>query len=640
MNKAILLAADGASDWNVVIPAKASPSVQFGAEELISYIRQITGAQLPIRGDILPARGREIAVGFGARAEAAGMSEAGADLGSDGIWIRIEEGAIYLLGSAERGALNAVYAFLEEYCGCSWFTDKITQVPRRNSLEIPVAEKKHVPTFMYRADAWYEARQREFATPNRCYSFFGDPNPECFRREPRYGGMAEWAIGTVHTFNLLIPPEIGAEHPEYFSLVNGVRKKQGEHTQLCLTNPDVLRLTVERVQREFRANPNAKAASISQNDQWPDPGDWCECPECAAIAEKEESQSGPIIHFVNAVADAIKDEFPGRYIETLAYQYSVKPPKYVKPRDNVAISYCLPWSHGIALSDDICAADSTATADPAAPAAPAAPADPAASADPNGCDGSDACQEPIDVLSFANKANSPIFQKILANACRELKQWSRISKNIFTWMYWANYDHYLYYAPNLYTFQQDLRFLHANNVKSVLALGSYGSPNTHNSWLHGYIVAKLLWDIDTDVDLHIDKFLCGVYGVAGAAVKRYMDVLEDARAASGFTYNGNIHPSRADFFTPELVAKLDACMDEAERLADNAAILERVRIYRMSLRYIKIMTPGILPEEGRGAHIERFLADLRKYMIVLCERMAAPDTDEGLAAARKHMECK
>ena len=634
MNKTVSLAAGGASGWTVVIPAKTSPSVQFGAEELVSYIRQMTGAQLPIRGDITPTRGNEIVVGFGARAAAAGMTEADAGLGTDGIWIRIVEGFVYLLGSDERGALNAVYTFLEEYCGCSWFTDRIVHVPSRDNLEIPIAEKKHVPPFMYRADAWYEALQREFATPNRCYSFFSDPNPECFRREPRYGGIADWAIGMVHTFNKLIPPEIGEQHPEYFSLVNGARRKQGEPGQLCLTNPDVLKLAVERVRQEFRANPSAKIASISQNDLYP--GDWCECPDCAALAEREGSQSGPIIHFVNAVADAIKDEFPDRHIETLAYLYSVKPPKYVKPRDNVAISYCMPWSHGVAFTDEDADKDPGGLADSASPA------------DPGGVQESDcaACNaENAEPVNVGICVSSREFSKALVHACRELKEWAKISKNIFVWAYLTNYTNYLYYTPNLNTFQQDLRFLSANNVKSVLALGSYNSPNTHNAWLHGYVVAKLLWDPDADVEYHVSKFLDGVYGVAGAAIKQYMDVLESARRAANFTYNGNLFPGDTDFFTRELVAKLDACMDEAERLAGTDAILERVRIYRMSLRYIKIMNNMAPSEENRNAHFDEFIADLRKYGIFVTEWIGQiPQTlgplaytDEILEGTRNHL---
>lgn len=49
-----------------------------------------------------------------------------------------------------------------------------------------------------------------------------------------------------HSFHDLISAdEYFDSHPEYFSLVNGKRRKEG--TQLCLTNPDVFELSLAKV---------------------------------------------------------------------------------------------------------------------------------------------------------------------------------------------------------------------------------------------------------------------------------------------------------------------------------------------------------------------------------------------------------
>jgi hypothetical protein len=42
----------------------------------------------------------------------------------------------------------------------------------------------------------------------------------------------------------------------------------------------------------------------------------------------------------NAVADAIKDEYPNVAIDTFAYQYTRKPPAHVVPRPNVIVRLC------------------------------------------------------------------------------------------------------------------------------------------------------------------------------------------------------------------------------------------------------------------------------------------------------------
>ena len=82
-----------------------------------------------------------------------------------------------------------------------------------------------------------------------------------------------------------------AEHPEYFSLVGGKRTNQTIHGQLCLTNPDVLRIATEQALRWLDEHPDVPILDISQND-----GEGaCECEKCAAVVAEEGSQHGPIL---------------------------------------------------------------------------------------------------------------------------------------------------------------------------------------------------------------------------------------------------------------------------------------------------------------------------------------------------------
>ena len=139
-----------------------------------------------------------------------------------------------------------------------------------------------------------------------------------YRKQP--GGLeCYWA---VHTFYPLMPPEeFFKDHPEYYSLLDG--KRTADHAQLCLSNPDVLRIITERIKQKMRELPEYLIYDVSQND-WSNP---CQCPHCQAIVDREGSQSGPIIQFVNQVADNVKAEFPDKFIGTLAYSYTRKPPR-------------------------------------------------------------------------------------------------------------------------------------------------------------------------------------------------------------------------------------------------------------------------------------------------------------------------
>ena len=76
--------------------------------------------------------------------------------------------------------------------------------------------------------------------------------------------------------------------------------------------------------------------SVSQNDWY----NYCQCPACKAIDDREGSPAGTMITFVNQVADAIREDCPDVLIHTFAYQYTRKAPKFVRPRPNVIVRLC------------------------------------------------------------------------------------------------------------------------------------------------------------------------------------------------------------------------------------------------------------------------------------------------------------
>ena len=90
------------------------------------------------------------------------------------------------------------------------------------------------------------------------------------------------------------------------------------------------------VVKAFKENPGAKFVVVGQMDN----NNYCRCDTCKALAEKEESPSGCVIQFANQVAEAVEKEIPGACITTAAYEWSRKPPKTLRPRDNVFITLC------------------------------------------------------------------------------------------------------------------------------------------------------------------------------------------------------------------------------------------------------------------------------------------------------------
>ena len=89
----------------------------------------------------------------------------------------------------------------------------------------------------------------------------------------------------------------------------------------------------------------ASIFSVSQNDTFNN----CQCEQCKAVDDAEGSPAGSLLKFVNAVAESIEKDHPKIRIDTLAYQYTRKPPKTIRPRaDSPAASpaekSCVPSS--------------------------------------------------------------------------------------------------------------------------------------------------------------------------------------------------------------------------------------------------------------------------------------------------------
>ena len=317
--------------YAIVRPVAASPSQAHAADELQKFTEQLTGVKLPIVADDGPLPARAILLGD--TRHTAALLGGPADLkalGEDGFRLVTRPPHLLILGSPARGTLYGVYEVLERFGGCRWYATWHSVIPRLDAFSVPALDEAQQPAFAMREPFWFDLFDGDLAARNKA-------NGNAMRLAEKHGGKSYRFGGGLfcHTFNPLCPPEeFFDSHPEYYSEINGRRVK--EHTQLCLTNPDVLKIVTERVLARIRKDPEAKLFSVSQND-W---HNFCTCAACKAIDDREESHAGTLITFVNQVAEAVEREFPNVWIETLAYQYTRKPPKTVRPRHNVVPRLC------------------------------------------------------------------------------------------------------------------------------------------------------------------------------------------------------------------------------------------------------------------------------------------------------------
>ena len=441
----------------VVTGAHPAPSVRFAAAELAKYVRRMTGRELPV-------------------AEAGGPGpcirlELDAAKGDDAYRIVSKGGSVAVTGG-RRGVLYGVYDLLETYGGCGFFAADCEVVPKAAAFRVPDGiDRTERPAFELREPLWFGAYDGDFAAKLRV-------NGARMELGPHHGGRTRWFDPTLrssHTFQKLLPAEKWfAAHPEYFSEIDGVRRR--DDSQPCLSNPDVLAIVVSNVLATIRSDPSARYYGVSQNDN----ENYCRCARCAAIDAEEESHAGTLLRFVNAVAEAVEREFPDKIVETLAYRYTRKPPKLTRPRRNVMPCLC---SIECDFSVPIAAAD-----------------------DP-------------DSISFR----------------ADIRTWSELSSRLYVWDYTTCFAEYILPYPNVNVLQENIRFFRAHAVKSLFEQGAYQGPGADFAALKTWLLAKWLWNPDADRETLLAKFFDGYYGAAAPFVRAYFDRLHALpRGTRGF----------------------------------------------------------------------------------------------------------
>lgn len=535
-------------NYAIVMPDRPTPSEERAARDLQAHLERITGRALPLVG-LSGAQGQSyLVVGRSPLVEALGVTVDYDSLGLEGIRIKTAGDHLILTGN-QRGVLYAVYAFLEDQLGCRWFTPDCATWPTSGQIDLGDLDITYIPPLEYRATDYPNSRPPEFAVRNRL-------NGAQVQADASWGGHITYQ-GFVHTFNALLPPEeYFAEHPEYYSEIGGVRV--GDRSQLCLTNPEVLRLVTAAVRRWIEQAPQASIISVSQND-W---HNYCTCANCTALAEHEGSQSGPLIHFVNAIAEDVAKDYPNIIIDTLAYQYTRKPPRHVKPHPNVAVRLC-----------------------------------------------SIECEfnRPLD--------SSPTN----ASFVDDIRGWNAICDRLHIWDYVINYAHCIMPFPNLKVLQPNIRFFIANGVTGVYEEANYFSKGGELAELRTYLMAKLLWNPDYDVEQGMDEFLRAYYGPAAGPLRAYLDevhrlaVIDDA-------YHMRIYVGpNAPFLTPPALARYDRWFDQAEAaVAADPVRLHRVQVARLPILYThiaqgatpayRLVAEALVPVAGGGpaSAVERF----------------------------------
>lgn len=281
-----------------------------------------------------------------------------------------------------------------------------------------------------------------------------------------------WSLYLNHSHNWErpVPASRFDEHPDWFAMRDGVRVPPTGRFKLCVTNPGLVRAFADAAIAYFDQNPEATSFSLSPSDS----GGYCECPDCKALYEVDpsgnRSVTPAILGFYNAVGKLVAEKYPDKLLAGYVYAAYVFPPKTpIRLEKNVFLVWAPSFDYGFTL------------------------------------------YRPELQAQWESLA----------------AQWTQVTRNI-SYYDLPNCVHNDLGAPNppgLKILKSLYPRLKQAGMKGVYV---YGNPAWGYAGPMNYLLAKLAWDPEADVDALFSEFCEKAYAEGADEMKRFFTLLDDA----------------------------------------------------------------------------------------------------------------
>jgi hypothetical protein len=452
------------------------------ADELKDYLTKISGGNYSLQAEDKALDGASaIYVGQTAFAQKAGI-----DLGTfaEEEYILRTVGSNLIIGGGQpRGTWNGVHYFLQRELGCHFFTWDCEVIPQRENLALPSLDLRRKPSFTGRTvylPSW------DFGQSGKVSAWqsrnFANTYSSAYDRLSKNKDAT-----TCHNeFFWVDPRKYAVSNPEFYSnkgkFIN-MPKERGcnQEGKLCWTNREVWNITLselrECIKRDRAELPKWKwpvTYQISQNDNT----DYCRCTNCETAAKEAGSKSGPLLQYVNFVAESIAKEYPDVKIMTFAYVETEDPPKNFRPAANVIMQWCDLYTR----SD---------------------------------------CYRPLT-------GEFNVQQKAL------LDGWKKLGGKLAIWDYWNMGIGGVYFEPPrvetmVDAIASDLRYFAAAGVEALMVENEFCHKNPQNFYdLQVYLGLQLMADVTLPEETLIKEYMTGCYGPAASVMEEFLSLLRQA----------------------------------------------------------------------------------------------------------------
>jgi hypothetical protein len=565
---ALTLVLDGRPNATVVLADRPSAAAKRGAALLVAQIERTSGAKLPVvaegtlrdvtisNGTLRATAGAATPAAFVLIGESAVARQLGASsdgLGAGGILIRTLSNALVLLGADDKtpadpdGSRYAVTTWLEDALGFRmlWPGELGLVAPRRRTVTIPAMDRSFTPLIGQRQirNAHYNDRVQaglDYLGVKKA----GQDQAEAVAlgTSAAQPGWFDWQrlggkVGIVggHAFGE-VWDKYHAEHPEWFALQpNGSRdlaKLTPARARLCKSNLALIEaLARDKIAELDRSG--AKSISLAPNDGGS--ATFCMCADCKKLDPPEGrkiqlwdltasprrdfdyvSLTDRMVWFWNQLATRITAKHPDALLTVYAYSAYLAPPVREKLHPNLVVGFV--------------------------------------------------------GMNYRRAADR-----------EQARQ---------DWSAWAAAAQKLYWRPNLLLFarREGTSSLYAHKLAEDLRTFAHHSliGTDFDSCMHHwategvnyYVLARLLWNPDADVDAILDDYCQSGFGGAAREVRRYLARIEEL--------TNEIAARDADppsAYTPAVVAGLRSMLVAADRLADDETVRRRVAFLRRGLEF-------------------------------------------------------
>ena len=498
------IAEDGESDFVIVTADGADECIMTAAEEMQAYLEKISGAKLDIVNESEFAGKKAIVIG-----DTDIVNVETDDIKEDGFRLYSDGDIFAVAGPNSRGTLYGVYTFLEEYLGVRWFTPKLEVVPENEDVVIDASvDRKVEPSFAVRRNSQAYADDAYRAKTKINVSFYNEA--------VEYGGAMTWVMWDV-TLDRLVPDALFKDHPEYFAM-NPDGSRTTDH--VCLSHPEVLTVSIDNARQAILdCGYDANYIHIGQKDN----SNYCYCETCSALYEEYGSVSAPTIIFTNAFADALDDEFPYMTFTFYAYGETDRPPQKGDLRCNSNVVPVLCQLHR-------------------------------------------ACRSHPLTECGAIDEQTPTFNSLFVEqdtmVAKDHAKWVELADRTFIYDYTINFINTAMFFSNFETMQSTMKYMHDIGITGYVYNCGDGHYAAFNE-LRNYLLCKLQWDVNADVEYHMMDFLKAYYGEAAAPfMKKIIDVQTAHTKATAHAFDFSWH-YQAGFYSSEGVKTLNELWDAA-----------------------------------------------------------------------------